>query len=138
VYKRQEIFYQALEKGSYACFLREDTVLPMMYMPDALKGTVMFMESEPSNVHRHLGYNLAAISFSAGELAAEIRKMIPNLRVTYTPDSRQKIADSWPMSIDDAEARRDWGWIPDYDLKKMVDDMITKLKSRFASKGEGV
>lgn len=133
-----EIFYEALKKGSYSCFLREDTVLPMMYMPDALNGTVQFMETDPSRVHRHLGYNLAAISFSAGELAAEIRKLVPNLKVTYSPDSRQKIADSWPMSIDDSEARADWGWRPDYDLKRMVADMVSKLKTRFASQGKGV
>jgi nucleoside-diphosphate-sugar epimerase len=133
-----EIFYEALEKGSYSCFLREDTVLPMMYMPDALKATVMFMEAEPSKVRRHLGYNLAAISFSAGELAREISKMISGLTVTYSPDSRQKIADSWPMSIDDSEARQDWGWKPDYNLSKMVKDMIIKLKPRLASKGKDV
>ncbi|MDG7020231.1 MAG: NAD-dependent epimerase/dehydratase family protein [Nitrososphaerota archaeon] len=127
-----EIFYEAIRKGSYSCFLREDTVLPMMYMPDALKATVLIMEADPSRVRRHLGYNLAAFSFSAGELAAEIRKRIPGFRVSYAPDSRQKIADSWPMSIDDSEARKDWGWSPGYDLQGMVSDMLTKLKARLA------
>lgn len=127
-----EIFYAALQKGSYSCFLREDTVLPMMYMPDALGATVRFMEADSQNVPRHLGYNLAAISFSAGELAAEIGKHIPGFTVTYSPDSRQKIADSWPKSIDDSEARRDWGWAQQFGLERMVADMITRLRARLA------
>lgn len=125
-----EIFYEAIRKGSYTCFLREDTVLPMMYMPDALKATVLIMKADPSRVRRHLGYNLAAFSFSAGELASEIGRMVQGFRVAYSPDSRQKIADSWPMSIDDSEARKDWGWRPDYDLKGMVSDMLAKLRAR--------
>jgi nucleoside-diphosphate-sugar epimerase len=132
-----EIFYAALKEGSYSCFLREDTVLPMMYMPDALKATTMIMEADSKKVPRHLGYNLAAISFSAGELAAEIRKRVPVLKVTYSPDSRQKIADSWPMSIDDSQARLEWGWSHDYDLQRMVADMIVKLRQRLAE-GKGV
>jgi len=133
-----EIFYAALQKGSYVCFVREDTVLPMMYMPDALKATTMIMEAEPKKVPRHLGYNLAAMSFSAGELAAEIRKRIPGFKVAYSPDHRQKFADSWPMSIDDSEARRDWGWKHDYKLQRMVADMITKLRPRLTAEGKGV
>lgn len=133
-----EIFYAALQKGSYVCFLREDTVLPMMYMPDALKATVMIMEAEPKNVPRHLGYNLAAMSFSAGELAGEIRKHIPGFKVAYSPDQRQKYADSWPMSIDDSEARDDWGWKHDYDLRRMVADMLAKLRPRLTAQGKGV
>jgi len=133
-----EIFYAALQKGSYVCFLREDTVLPMMYMPDALKATVMIMEAEPKKVPRHLGYNLAAMSFSAGELAAEIREHIPGFKTAYTPDLRQKIADSWPMSIDDSEARRDWGWNNDYDLQRMVADMLAKLGQRLTAEKKGV
>ncbi len=133
-----EIFYAALRKGSYVCFLREDTVLPMMYMPDALKATAMIMEAEPKNVPRHLGYNLAAMSFSAGELAAEIRKHIPGFKVAYYPDHRQKIADSWPMSIDDSEARRDWRWKHNYDLQRMVADMLAKLRPRVTAEGKGV
>lgn len=123
-----EIFYEAIKKGSYTCFLREDTVLPMMYMPDALDATLSVMGA-PS-IPRHLGYNLAAISFSAGEIAAEIRKHIPGFRVTYSPDPRQKIADSWPKSIDDREARKDWGWSHRYDLSRMTDDMLSKLGPR--------
>ncbi|HEV2138597.1 MAG TPA: NAD-dependent epimerase/dehydratase family protein [Nitrososphaerales archaeon] len=133
-----EIFYAALQKGSYVCFLGKDTVLPMMYMPDALKATAMIMEAEPKNVPRHLGYNLAAMSFSAEELAAEIRKHIPGFKVTYSPDQRQKIADSWPVSIDDSEARRDWGWKHDYDLQRMVADMLAKLRPRLTAEGKGV
>jgi nucleoside-diphosphate-sugar epimerase len=125
-----EIFYDAIRKGSYSCFLRENTVLPMMYMPDALKAAVLLMEADPSRVPRHLGYNLAAFSFSAGELAAEIKRHVPGFTVTYSPDSRQKIADSWPMSINDTEARRDWGWKPNYDFGGMVEDMLAKLRAR--------
>ena len=133
-----EIFYSALQKGSYTCFLREDTVLPMMYMPDALKATVMVMDAETKNVPRHLGYNLASMSFSARELAAEIQKHIPRFKVAYSPDQRQKIADSWPKSIDDSEARRDWGWKYDYDLTRMVMDMLAKLRPRLTAEGKGV
>ncbi len=133
-----EIFYAALQSGAYTCFLREDTVLPMMYMPDALKATVMLMGADQSRVQRHLGYNLAAMSFSAGELAAEIRRRMPGFRVSYSPDSRQKIADSWPMSIDDSGARKDWGWKHDYSLGTMVDDMLAKLGPRLAAKGKSV
>lgn len=125
-----EIFYAALQKGSYTCFLREDTVLPMMYMPDALKATVLLMEADSARARRHLGYNLAAISFSAGELAKEIQGRVAGFRVAYSPDSRQKIADSWPMSIDDSEARKDWGWSHDYGLPRMVEDMLSKLRAR--------
>ena len=129
-----EIFYEAIKKGSYTCFLREDTVLPMMYMPDALDATVKIMESDGAIVPRHLGYNLAAISFSAGELVAEISKSVPGFRAGYSPDSRQKIADSWPMSIDDSEARRDWGWAHNFDLPLMTADMLSKLRPRLATK----
>lgn len=124
------IFYAALRGEAYQCFVKEDTVLPMMYMPDALDATVRIMDADSTKVPRHMGYNLAAISFSAGELASEIRKRIPGFRCTYSPDSRQKIADSWPMSVDDKEARRDWGWSHRYDLEKMTKDMILKLGGR--------
>ena len=131
-----EIFYAALQNGTYSCFLREDTVLPMMYMPDALAATIGIMETR--DVPRHLGYNLAGVSFSAGELAAEIREHVPGFKVNYSPDSRQKIADSWPMSIDDSEARRDWGWSRQFDLPRMTDDMLSKLGSRMMPKEKGV
>ncbi len=133
-----EIFYAALTKRSYSCFLREDTVLPMMYMPDALRATVDLMQAEGQKVPRHLGYNLAAISFSAGEIASEIRKHVPDFKVSYSPDNRQKIADSWPMSISDAEARHDWGWSKEYDLAKMTSDMLSKLGPRLKSEQKDV
>lgn len=126
------IFYEAIKNKRYTCFVREDTILPMMYMPDCLKATINLMEADPSRVKRHDGYNVAGVSFSAGELAAEIRKYIRDFQCEYKPDSRQKIADSWPMSIDDNMARREWGWKPTYDLVAMTKDMIAKLSKRFA------
>ena len=126
------IFYEAIKKKQYTCFVRQDTVLPMMYMPDCVKATIDLMEADPSHVKRHDSYNLTAMSFSAAELAAEIKKHIPEFKCTYKPDFRQKIADSWPMSIDDSAARRDWGYKPVYDLARMTNDMIEKLSKKFA------
>jgi nucleoside-diphosphate-sugar epimerase len=126
-----EIFYEAIKKKRYTCFLREDTVLPMMYMPDCIKATLDLMDAEPSRVKCRTSYNLTAISFSAGQLASEIKKHIPDFVCDYVPDSRQRIADSWPMSIDDSDARRDWGWKPTYDLTAMTDDMMDKLTGKF-------
>jgi nucleoside-diphosphate-sugar epimerase len=124
------IFYEAIRSGHYVCFVREDTVLPMLYMPDCINAAIDLMESPPVRVPRHDAYNLAGMSFSAGELATAIKKRIPELSVEYRPDSRQAIADSWPMSLDDTEARRDWGWSPKYDLEGMVDDMLSRLGPR--------
>lgn len=126
------IFYEAIKHQRYDCFLRDDTVLPMMYMPDCIKGTIDLMEADLSRLTRHSDYNLAAFSFSPTELAAEIRKHLPGLACTYNPDFRQKIADSWPRSIDDSAARRDWGWKPAYDLAGMVKDMLDKLSKRYS------
>ncbi len=126
------IFYEAIKQKHYTCFVREDTVLPMMYMPDCIKATVDLMETDLSNIKRHDGYNVAGISFSAGELASEIKKYIPEFRCEYKPDFRQAIADSWPMSIDDSVARQEWGWKPKYGLAMMAKDMIEKLSKRFA------
>jgi len=125
-----EIFYGAIERGTYSCFVRADTVLPMMYMPDALRAAVELMEAPPAQVKRHSGYNLAAMSFSASDLAAEIRKHIPGFACVYNPDSRQAVADGWPHSISDVEARRDWGWVPRYELGSMTEDMIQKLSAK--------
>jgi nucleoside-diphosphate-sugar epimerase len=126
------IFYEAIKRKHYTCFVREDTVLPMMYMPDCIKATVALMEADPSNVKRHDGYNVAGMSFSAGQLAAEIKKHIPDFTCDYKPDFRQTIADSWPASIDDNAAREQWGWKPTYDLAAMTKDMIQKLSSRYS------
>jgi nucleoside-diphosphate-sugar epimerase len=126
------IFYEAIKAKRYTCFVREDTVLPMMYMPDCIKATIDLMNTDPSKINHHDGYNVAGMSFSAGELTAEIKKHIPEFRCDYKPDFRQKIADSWPMSIDDSVARREWGWKPIYDLPTMTKDMMEKLSKRFA------
>jgi len=130
-----EIFYSALQSGRYTCFLREDTTLPMMYMPDALRGAIELMEADARRVKLHRGYNLAAMSFSAGRLASEIKKHLPRFGVTYSPDSRQSIADSWPRSVDDSAARKDWGWKEEYDLSAMVTDMLSRLSVKL-SEGE--
>ena len=126
-----EIFYEAIKKKRYTCFLREDTTLPMMYMPDCLKGTLDVMDADFAKLRHHCDYNLAAVSFSAGQLAAEIKKHIPEFKVDYKPDFRQAIADSWPQSIDDTPARKEWGWKPKYDLASMTVDMLEKLGQRY-------
>jgi nucleoside-diphosphate-sugar epimerase len=125
-----EIFYEAIKRKRYNCFLEEDTVLPMMYMPDCINGTIQLMEADLSCLTRHADYNLAAFSFSPEELVAEIEKHIPDLACSYNPDFRQQIADSWPRTIDDSAAREDWGWEPQYDLGAMVQDMLEKLGKR--------
>ena len=124
------IFYEAIKRKKYTCFVREDTVLPMMYMPDCIRATVELMEADLSKLEHHSNFNLAAMSFSAGELAAVIKKYIPEFTCEYKPDFRQEIADSWPRSIDDSTARNEWNWKPQYDLSKMSEDMIQKLESR--------
>lgn len=125
-----EIFYEAIKHKKYKCFVREDTVLPMMYMPDCINATVDLMNADVKRLKHHSDFNLGALSFSAGELAAEIRKHIPELTVTYEPDFRQAIADSWPKTIDDSAARAEWGWNPTYDLAKMTEDMIERLSAK--------
>ncbi len=125
-----EIFYSALQTGRYACFLREDSVLPMMYMPDALRAAMELMEAEAEKVKLHRGYNISAMSFAPRDLAAEIKKHLPGFQVSYSADSRQAIADSWPHSIDDSAARKDWGWKEDYGLAAMVADMLPRLRRR--------
>jgi nucleoside-diphosphate-sugar epimerase len=126
------IFYEAIRNRHYTSFVREDTVLPMMYMPDCIKATLDLMEADPSRVKRHDGYNVEGMSFSAGELATEITRYIPEFMCDYKPDFRQKIADSWPMSIDDSVARKEWGWKPMYDLAAMTKDMVERLSKRLA------
>ena len=126
------IYYEAVANKRYTCFVREDTVLPMMYMPDCIKGTVDLMEAEFDQLQHHADFNLASMSFSAAELAAEIKKHIPEFECEYRPDSRQAIADSWPRSLDDSAARQEWGWEPEYDLAAMTEDMLEKLGKRHA------
>ena len=126
-----EIFYEAIKKKKYTCFLRADTTLPMMYMPDCLKGTIDLMDADFSKLKHHCDFNLAAVSFSAQQLAAEIQKHIPGFKCDYKPDFRQAIADSWPSSIDDSAARKEWGWKPKYDLSAMTKDMLEKLQKRY-------
>ncbi len=127
------IYYEAIAHRRYTCFVSQDTVLPMMYMPDAIKATLDLMDADRSRLQHPANYNLAAMSFSAGELAAEIRKHVPDFKVEYEPDFRQAIADSWPHSIDDSAAREDWNWRPDYDLAAMTADMLDKLGRRHAA-----
>ncbi len=128
-----EIFYEAIKHKRYTCFLREDSVLPMMYMPDCIKGTIDLMETELSKLKHHADFNLAAFSFSPAALVAEIQKHIPEFTCEYKPDFRQKIADSWPRMIDDSVAQEEWGWKPEYDLPAMVVDMLEKIGGRYAA-----
>lgn len=122
-----EIFHEALEEKHYTCFLQRDTYLPMMYMPDAIRATIELMEAPSENIRERTSYNLSAISFSPEEIAAEIKKHLPEFRMTYAPDYRQTIANSWPQSIDDSVARQDWGWTHEYDLAAMTKDMLENL-----------
>jgi nucleoside-diphosphate-sugar epimerase len=123
-----EIFHAALKEGTYTCFLRPDTRLPMMYMPDAIKAIQELMAADLPPLRP--SYNVSALSFSVGELVAEIQKHLPNFTCSYKPDFRQAIADSWPSVTDDSQARADWGWQPTYDLSATVADMLTKLSVR--------
>ena len=127
-----EIFYEAIKHRRYTCFLKEDTVLPMMYMPDCIKATLDLMEADLARLKHHADFNLAAMSFSPAELVAEIQKHIPEFVCEYKPDFRQAIADSWPRTIDDSAAREEWGWEPQYDLAAMVADMLERLGKRYA------
>lgn len=125
-----DIFYQAIQKRSYRCFVRPDTVLPMMYMPDCIKATLDLMDADLARLLHHCDYNLAGMSFSAADLAREIRRHIPEFTCEYRPDFRQAIADSWPRTIDDSAAREEWGWRPSYDITSMTKDMLARLQSR--------
>ncbi len=123
-----EIFYEAIKKGNYQCFLQENTILPMMYMPDAIRGTIELANVNFDKLKNHSNFNFAGISFSCGELALEIQKHLKHFTINYQPDFRQKIADSWPQSIDDSQAKQQWGWQCQYDLAKMTADMLYQLK----------
>ncbi len=124
-----EIFYAALEENKYTCFLREDTYLPMMYMPDAIRATIELMESEAKQITIRTSYNISGMSFSPKEISAEIQKHIPGFTTIYKPDYRQQIAESWPQSIDDTVAAKDWNWKPGYELSRMTKDMLANMKS---------
>jgi nucleoside-diphosphate-sugar epimerase len=122
------IYHEALKNQSYECFLSAETTLPMMYMEDAIRATLNLMEAPAEQVKIRSAYNVAGISFNPEEIAASIRKHIPNFSISYKPDFRQAIADSWPQSINDAEAREHWGWKPNYDLDKMTQVMLENLR----------
>jgi nucleoside-diphosphate-sugar epimerase len=126
-----EIFYEAVKNKKYTCFLKKDTVLPMMYMPDCIKSTIDLMEADSSKLLHHCDFNVASMSFSAGELADEIKKHIPEFKCSYKPDFRQTIADSWPQSINDDIAKKEWGWKPSYNISSMTKDMLDKLSKRY-------
>lgn len=122
-----EMFHDAVEENKYNCFLKEDTYLPMMYMPDAIRATIELMETNAENITVRTSYNISGMSFSPQEIAQEIKKHIPSFVISYTPDYRQQIAESWPQSIDDSIAQRDWNWRPKYDLSAMTKDMVKNL-----------
>ncbi|MEO7767954.1 MAG: NAD-dependent epimerase/dehydratase family protein [Ferruginibacter sp.] len=122
-----EIFHEALDEKKYECFLEEGTYLPMMYMPDAIRATIELMEAPQEKIKIRTAYNISAMSFSPKEIAVEIKKHIPEFSISYKPDYRQQIANSWPQSIDDRVARNDWGWHEEYDLEKMTKDMFENL-----------
>jgi nucleoside-diphosphate-sugar epimerase len=123
-----DIYHKALKEGTYECFLSENTALPMMYMDDAIRATVEIMQAPDEVVKIRSSYNLSGVSFTPAEIAEEIKKRIPNFTISYKPDFRQKIADSWPASIDDSAAREDWNWHHKFDLAAMTDEMLENLK----------
>ncbi|MEO6818956.1 MAG: NAD-dependent epimerase/dehydratase family protein [Ginsengibacter sp.] len=125
-----EIFYEALADKKYECFLKEDTYLPMMYMPDAIRATIELMEAPFDKITTRTSYNISGMSFSPKEIAAEIKKHIPEFEISYEPDFRQEIAESWPQSIDDSIANEDWGWKAKFDLSTMTEDMLKNLQNR--------
>lgn len=123
-----DIFYKALSEKKYECFLSSETKMPMMYMDDAIAATIQIMQASAEQIKIRSSYNLAAMSFTPTEIAAEIKKHIPDFNISYNPDFRQKIADSWPASIDDSSARKDWNWNHKFDIESMTDDMLEHLK----------
>ena len=123
-----DIYHEALKKESYECFLKEDTVLPMMYMDDAIRATLELMHAPAATLSTRMSYNIAGMSFNPQQIAAAIQQHIPDFTITYAPDYRQAIADGWPQSIDDTIARHDWNWKPNYNLESMTADMLTQLK----------
>jgi nucleoside-diphosphate-sugar epimerase len=129
-----DIFYHAINSGTYECFLGPDTRLPMMMMDDAIRATIGIMQEPSENIRIRGSYNLAGCSFTPAELAEEIRKHVPGFTITYKPDFRQSLADSWPDSIDDTEARKDWGWQREFDLEKLVEVMISEVRKKIEAR----
>ena len=125
-----EIYHKALSEGYYTCFLKEDTKLPMMFMDDAIRATLQIMEAPENEIKERSSYNLAAMSFTPKEMAANIKAFIPEFEIEYEPDFRQAIADSWPSSIDDSNAKKDWNWKAEFDLQKTTETMLKNLKNR--------
>ncbi|MGB5700651.1 NAD-dependent epimerase/dehydratase family protein [Muriicola sp.] len=123
-----EIYVKALEKGSYSCFLKKGTKLPMMFMDDAIRAAIELMESDGAKLSIRSSYNLGAMSFAPEEIAESIQAVIPTFTISYNPDFRQAIADSWPSSIDDSQARKDWGWSPEFDLARTTAEMLENLR----------
>ena len=128
-----DIFFKAVKEKTYECFLKGDTYLPMMYMDDAVKATIDLMEAPAEKVKIRSSYNISAMSFSPEEIAAEIRKRVPGFSISYSPDFRQAIVESWPKSIDDSAARADWGWAHRFDLQKMTDEILKNLPANIES-----
>ncbi|MBT3418511.1 MAG: NAD-dependent epimerase/dehydratase family protein [Flavobacteriales bacterium] len=126
-----DIFHQAIQHGKYESFLSKNTGLPMMYMPDAIRATIELMEAPAEQVKIRSSYNLAGVSFTPKQIAEKVSKHIPNFEMSYKPDFRQEIADSWPSSINDTHAQNDWGWKLEYDLEKMTSDMMKNLKEQY-------
>ena len=126
-----DIYHSAVKDEKFSCFLNSDTKLPMMFMNDAIRSTIELMQSDIENIKIRTSYNLTGMSFSPSEIYNEIKKSYPNFKIEYNPDFRQKIADKWPKSIDDKEARNDWGWTPKYNLSSMTLEMLEKLKEKY-------
>jgi nucleoside-diphosphate-sugar epimerase len=123
-----DIYHKAITEGKFTSFLAENSALPMMYMDDAIKATIGIMQAPAEQIKIRSSYNLSAMSFTPKEIAEEIKKHFPDFTIDYAPDFRQKIADSWPASIDDSRAREDWGWKNDFNMDNMTIEMISKLK----------
>jgi nucleoside-diphosphate-sugar epimerase len=125
-----EIYHKALTEGAYTCFLEEDTKLPMMFMDDAIRATLQIMEAPSEHIKERSAYNLAAMSFTPKEMAENIKTVLPKFKIAYKPDFRQEIANSWPSSIDDTNAQKDWKWKAEFDLQKTTKAMLENLKNR--------
>jgi len=125
------IYFEAIKNKKYTCFVKEDTRLPMMYMPDCIKATIDLMQADFSKLKHHCDFNVGAMSFTVKEIADSIKKYIPEFEISYAPDFRQAIADSWPNDVDDTAARQEWGWSPKYDLDAMTKDMLENIKIKY-------